>query len=356
MSVHALTLLASGSDDLMEHVLPHYFGLEPGQPSPAFGFSNHIFMMIVAASLMLIIFLYVGGASKKTLVPTGVHNFFESILSFLRTEVVRPALGDNTDRFVPFIWTVFFFVLFCNVLGLIPVNDIVGLITGKEAHFWGTATANFSITGGLAVLAFVTVHCSGIIQAVRVKMDPSLAPHHQGTDHAPPHGHGEMLGSQGIEDERDVVLDHRVGDGHDHAHGMHSSKQFQGQPFFLAIFTGIGTYIWNFAPHPEIGWKVLDIGMWCALLVLELFGSLVKPMSLCVRLFANMLAGHLVLAALIGMIPFGASLLAVGGASAVVIAGCAALSMLELFVAFLQAYIFTFLTTLYIASAIAPEH
>src|SRR6266704_821478 len=61
----------------------------------------------------------------------------------------------------------------------------------------------------------------------------------------------------------------------------------------------------NFAPHPEIGAKFLDLIMWFCLLLLELMGSLVKPVSLCVRLFANMLAGHLVLAALVAMIPIG---------------------------------------------------
>jgi len=96
--------------------------------------------------------------------------------------------------------------------------------------------------------------------------------------------------------------------------------------------------------------------MWVALLVLELAGAVVKPFSLCIRLFANMLAGHLVLAALVGMIPFAATVYLWGPVSGIVIAGCTALSCLELFVAFLQAYIFAFLTTLFIASAVAPEH
>jgi len=74
-----------------------------------------------------------------------------------------------------------------------------------------------------------------------------------------------------------------------------------------------------------------------------------------VRLFANLLAGHLLLAALVGLIPF-TSIAAMSGVGIAVILGCAALSCLELFVCFLQAYIFTFLTTLFIASAVAPEH
>jgi F0F1-type ATP synthase membrane subunit a len=367
MGMHALAavkvLAAEGASGLLEHVLPHFSTrTAEGVPAP-FSWSNHIMMMLIAALLVLLVFAYVGGKARTNLVPRGAHNFFESILSFLRTELIRPALGDNADRFTPFIWTVFFFILFCNLLGLVPVNDIATVITGRPQHFWGTATANFSITGGLAIVAFITVHLSGIIQQVRVKMDPSLAPHHHGNDHTQPHGHGQWHGMEGVGDEADVVIDHRVGDGHDHAHGVHHSKQFGGQPFPVAVFTGVGSYIWNFAPHPEAGGKIMDLALFVLLLALELIGSLVKPFSLCIRLFANMVAGHLVLAALVAMVPFVSLITHApepfwkwGPVSLIVIAGCTALSLLELFVAFLQAYIFTFLTTLFIASAVAPEH
>ena len=350
---HLQLPLAAG--DLMDHVLPHDVEwLNIG----GHVLSNHVLMMMLAAVLLLVMFAYVGSAARKNVVPTGIHNLFEAILSFLRTELIRPALGENADRFTPFVWTVFFFILFCNLLGLVPVNEIAGLASGKLANgegveLWGTATANIVVTGALAVVAFIVVHLSGVIQQVRVKMDPSLAPHHEGNDHAHPHGHGQ---GEGIEDERDVKIDFHVGDGHDHAHGVHHSKEFHGAPFPVAVVTGIGSYIWNFAPHPEIGNPIADIFMWCGLLVLEVAGAFVKPFSLCIRLFANMVAGHLVLAALVSMIPFTAYWAATGGVSIVVVAGCTALSLLELFVAFLQAYIFTFLTTLFIASAVAPEH
>jgi len=341
-------ILAAG-DNLMDHVLPHTL--------TSYGLTNHILTMLLSAILVIIVFTYVGAKARTNLVPRGMHNLFESILSFLRTQVFRPALGENADRFTPFLWTVFFFVLFNNLLGMIPVNEMLGLATaGRVEHVWGTATANFSVTGALAIIAFITVHLSGIIQQVRIKMDPSLAPHHKGTDHAQPHGHGQMHGMEGIEDGRDVVVDHHVGDGHDHGHGVHHSKQFQGQPFPMAVVTGIGSYIWNFGSHPDMGGKFMDLLMFAFLLVLELFGSLIKPFALCIRLFANMLAGHLVLAALVGMVPFALAWYAWGPISVVVVGGCVALSCLELFVAFLQAYIFTFLTTLFIASAVAPEH
>jgi F0F1-type ATP synthase membrane subunit a len=344
--------LAAGS--LLDHVLPH-----PLMRMGNFTVTNHILMLLISALLCVLVFSAVGARAKSHLVPTGMHNFFEAMLSFFRTEVFRPALGENADRFTPFLWTVFFFILFCNVLGMIPLGEVIELGSrGKLEHLWGTATANFSVTGGLAIMAFVTVHMSGIIQQIRIKMDPSLAPHHAGNDHAQPHGHGQMHGSEGIEDERDVVMAHHVGDGHDHAHGLHASKQFDGQPFPVAVFTGIGSYIWNFAPHPDTGSQIGNLGLFLLLLVLESIGSLVKPFSLCVRLFANMVAGHLVLGALIALIPLGATVAwyATGGVGIVVVAACTALSLLELFVAFLQAYIFVFLCTLYIASAVAPEH
>jgi F-type H+-transporting ATPase subunit a len=88
------------------------------------------------------------------------------------------------------------------------------------------------------------------------------------------------------------------------------------------------------------------------LVPLEVVGSLVKPFALAVRLFANMVAGHLVLAALLGLIFTFKSY----GVAAGSIFGAAALSMLELFVAFLQAYIFTFLTVLFIAAGSVHEH
>jgi F0F1-type ATP synthase membrane subunit a len=343
-----------GAEDLLEHVFPHTL-FRIGN----FEFNNQMMMVLLSAVLVFLVFTYLGARAKKSPVPTGIHNFFEAMISFFRTEVFRPALGENADRFSPCLWTVFFFILFCNVLGMIPVAEAIELGSGgRLEHLWGTATANICVTLALALVAFVTVHMSGIIQQIRIQMDPSLAPHLSGNDHAQPHGHGQMHGSEGIEDERDVVMEHHVGDGHDHAHGMHSSKQFHGKPFPVAVIAGIGSYIWNFAPHPDAGGTLANLGLFLLLLVLEGIGSLVKPFSLCVRLFANMLAGHLVPAALIALIPLGAEAVwwMTGSIGAVVVAGCVALACLDLFVAFLQAYIFVFLVTLYIASAVAPEH
>ena len=96
--------------------------------------------------------------------------------------------------------------------------------------------------------------------------------------------------------------------------------------------------------------------MWAFLLLLELIGAAIKPFALMIRLFANMIAGHIVLAALILLIPVSAGILHQLGVGVPVLILSLLILVLELFVAFLQAYIFTFLTTLFIASAVAPEH
>ncbi len=320
--------LASG-DNPLTHVVAHpIYEWQYSLFGHVFHFTNHQFTMIVVGVVMLIAFLYVGAKARTNTIPSGLHNFFEAILSFLRTEVFRPALKENTDRFTPFLWTVFFFILFCNLLGMLPLGQIANIVTGGTApHFWGTATGNWVVTGTLAIMTFLTIHIGGVSQQVRMAMDPSLDPHH----HHGAHGHG---------------------DPHAH-HGP------EGRNFIVAVPVGGLRYLWNFAPHPETGIKVMDLTLWFGLLILEMLGALVKPFALCVRLFANMIAGHLILASLLIMIPFtvhGVTLYTKIGVSIPIAIGSAALSILEVFVCFLQAYIFTFLTTLFIGSAVAPEH
>jgi F-type H+-transporting ATPase subunit a len=127
--------------DPMEHVLPH----------PVFGnhltwFTNQSFMALVAGGLMLWIFPRLFSKPDGS-APSGAKNFFESILEFLRIEVFRPALKEHTDKFVPFLWTVFFFIAFCNVLGCIPLADFIELITaGHVKHLGGTATGSINTT------------------------------------------------------------------------------------------------------------------------------------------------------------------------------------------------------------------
>jgi F0F1-type ATP synthase membrane subunit a len=369
--------------DPLDHVLPH--PLWHGAP---IWLSNQLLMTIVAAVLMLLIFPRLFNRPFAD-APAGPRNFFESILEFLRVEVFRPALKEHTDRFVPFLWTLFFFILFCNLLGQIPIDEIITLLTlGKiQPHIAGTPTGNINTTAALAIITFLFIHANGIAQVARSLIDGTYGHHGHHEEHSSngtkghetahdlPHARGEGLAAdvpQRVEAltnptkhyGADEHIDHKHhkpdhGDLHGHAHPHHGHKI----PANVAWLAAVPLYFWNFAPHPfkpqpgESGAKwIADVPLWLLLFVLELIGALIKPFALTVRLFANMIAGHIVLAALILLIPVAAELWKQAAIGAPVTLLSLLIRTLELFVAFLQAYIFTFLATLFIASAVAPEH
>src|SRR5262249_31482324 len=117
---------------------------------------------------------------------------FESILEFLRVEVFRPALKEHTDRFVPFLWSLFFFILFCNLLGQIPIAEIITLLSGGHpTHLGGTATGTIATTGALAIATFFFIHVNGIAQVARSLIDGTYGQHghHEvhSADGTPPH-------------------------------------------------------------------------------------------------------------------------------------------------------------------------
>src|SRR4051812_26287525 len=155
--------------DPLEHVLPHdLIHLGP------IAITNQMVMALVAALLMLLIFPRLFRRIDPA-APTGSKNFFEAILEFLRVEVFRPALKEHTDRFVPFLWTLFFFILFANLLGQLPIAEFCIFIQGlfapghavAESHLGGTATGSLVTTGVLAVCAFLFIHLNGIGQVAR---------------------------------------------------------------------------------------------------------------------------------------------------------------------------------------------
>ncbi len=263
------TILASSNP--IGHVAPHeLFSFDIGSFHVVF--SNHMLMMFIASLLLAIVLPYI--ARGKHLVPSGLYNAVESVCAYIRDEMAIPLLHENTDRFIKYIWTLFFFILVCNVLGLIPLDSIVYLISGFNLkHIGGTATANIWVTGAMAVVSFLMIHINGVRQQ------------------------------------------------------------------------GPWLYIKNFIPKVPL---VMVPMFYC----LEFVGAFIKPFSLAIRLFANMLAGHTMLAVL-AMLTMMSKSYIVGG---VTLVSCTALGMLELFVAFLQAYIFTFLTTMFIAMAISPDH
>lgn len=239
---------------------------------------SHIVMMMLAA-LLLILLVPVsvrrrrGTGEVDSLVPTGAGNAVEAICEYLRNEVALPALGEHTDRFIKFVWTVFFFVLTVNLLGLLPIGGLKLL----GAHLGGTATANPWITGTLALMTLAMMIVNGV----------------------------------------------RLG-------GKHFFAHFNPGPWWLS-------------------WLLVPI---------EVIGLFARIFALIVRLCANMIAGHVLLAVLLSFI-FSAAAKSIAGGLGVavpVVLGSIAITMLEMFVALLQAFIFTFLTTLFIGQSIVFHH
>jgi len=249
--------------------------------------SNHIAMQILAALLLILLIprfarMRETGDTVRDLTPRGFGNFIETICSYLRNEVARPALGEHTDRFIAYIWSAFFYILFCNLLGLLPLEaltrPVMKAISPHIHHgIGGSATGNIWVTATLAACTFMMVVVNGL----------------------------------------------RIGGWR---------------------------YLAHFCPGP----------LWLAplLVPVEIIGLVAKIFALTVRLFANMVAGHVLLAVLLSFIfVVGAASFAAGiGVGIVVVLVSVAFNMLELFVAFLQAFIFTFLTTLFIGQAVVLHH
>lgn len=227
---------------------------------------------VVAAVICCVVFIWLAQKISKGGRPAGKGwNLLESFLLFLRDQVARPAIGrHDADKFLPFLWTVFFFVLGCNLLGMVP--------------WMGSPTGALAVTGALALITFGTVVGAGML-----KMGP------------------------------------------------------------VGFWTGQ-------VPHMDLPLP-LAIMLKPMIFAIEVLGLFIKHFVLAVRLLANMFAGHVVLAVILAFVG------AVGtaglplflGVSAASIFGAVALSMLELFVAFLQAYIFVFLSALFIGMAVHPH-
>lgn len=241
-----------------------------------FVFTNHMMMQLVAATLLVIVLVL--GAKNKDLVPRGLKNVVEGVCVFVRDQIAKPALGHNADAFLPYLMTVFVFILLMNLLGMIPFDGILYLISGGHLrHLGGTPTANIFVTGALASVAFVVIHVAGI------------------------------------------------------------KRQ------------GLWHYIKNFIP--KVPWPLIPM-----MYVLEIIGAFIKPFALAIRLFANMLAGHLVLATLMSLVLAVKSVALLAGLGSITVLACSALCVLELFIACLQAFIFTFLTAVFISLSVHPEH
>ena len=244
-----------------------------------FQITKFMVLELLAAGLAIAIFVPLCRRAGRGELPKGPFwNAFESLLTFIREEVAKPNLGGHAaDHYLPFLWTLFVFILFMNLLGMFP--------------FLGSPTASIWVTAALAVCSFVMMHGAPIAEHGVVHYLKSTWPH--------------------------IEL---------------------GENLFAKAF----------------GW-FLSAAIW----TIEMFGTVIKGFVLAVRLFANMYAGHMVLASLLLFIVIvghsGLNLLW-GVVTVSSVLGVVALSLLELFVAFLQAYVFVFLTSLFMGMALHPEH
>src|SRR5258706_3531148 len=269
----------------LEHVVQHPLIQRPASLGPLTPngtitvFSDQIAMLALAGLLLIaLVPLLVkrrrGKSGVDAMVPTGAANGLEAVCEYLRKEVAEPALHEHTDRFIKYIWSVFFFVLTVNLLGLLLI-PVVSILLGTPLG--GTATGNIWTTATLALVTMVMMVVNGV-----------------------------RLGGK--------------------------------------------AYLAHFCPGP----------IWMAplLVPVEIIGLIAKVFALAVRLFANMIAGHILLAVLLSFI-MAAGMKSTGlglGVGLLVVSGSVAINLLELFVAFLQAFIFTFLTTLFIGMSIVLHH
>jgi len=113
--------------------------------------TKHVVFLMLAALLCLVVFLPIAAATRKKYTnnaPSGLANAMEALIIYFRDEVVRRNIGHGADAYTPYILTLFFFILFMNLLGLVP--------------FGATATGNFFVTGALALITLVVVEISGM--------------------------------------------------------------------------------------------------------------------------------------------------------------------------------------------------
>ena len=158
--------MSAGSNPL-SHVVQHPIktvpaDLGPLTPQGEITVMSDQIAMILGAGLLLMVFLPLllrrrDDSSLESMVPTGFANVIETICQYLRQEVAEPALGPYTDRFIKYIWSVFFFILTMNLLGLIPIPPISQLFA--HVPIGGTATSNIWVTGTLAITTLDA--CSG---------------------------------------------------------------------------------------------------------------------------------------------------------------------------------------------------
>ena len=224
--------------------------------------TRHVVFMWLAAAILLLVFGYVGNQYKSVnnrKAPGGLANAMEALVEFIRLDVAKSNIGEGYEKHMPYLLTVFVFILVLNLLGLVP--------------YGATATGNVNVTLTLAVFTFFITQVSAL-----------------------------------------------------KAHGIKG---------YLAHLTA-GTH-----------WA-----LWIIMIPIEVIGLFTKPFALTIRLFANMTAGHIIILSLIFI-----SFILKSYIVAVLVSVPFAIFiyLLEIFVSFLQAFIFTMLSALFIGLASSHE-
>jgi F-type H+-transporting ATPase subunit a len=230
--------------------------------------TKNVATVLVATLLMLFVFLSIAKrySQNKNSAPKGLQSWAEPIIVFVRDEVAKSSIGEKKyEKYMPFLLTVFFFILFLNLLGLIPIVPGGANVTG-----------NIAVTMTLACITFV-----------------------------------------------------------------------------ITLFSANKNYWRHIFAMPGVPPWVLVL-----LTPIEILGVFLRPFVLMIRLFANIMAGHIIALSFFSLIfIFGAMNMWIGySVSVVSILFTVFMAMLELLVAFLQAYVFTLLSAIYFGAAVEEHH
>jgi len=247
--------------------LPRWADIHIGSLTLNLSPTKHVVYLAIAAILVYLTMYLTGRSLKRQRAhekaPKGFAAAMEGMVLFVRDDIAIANIGENGAKFAPLIMALFFFILYANLLGLIP--------------YGASPTGNLAITAALAILVFVTVEVAGMLK----------------------------LGPRGY-----------MATIFPHVPGMHGAAGVAFSIFMAPI---------------------------------EILGKLVKPFALAVRLFGNMTAGHFVILSLFGIIFLFGDIQgwnwAIGGMTALLVVG---VMVLELIVAFLQAYVFALLSAVFI--------
>jgi len=301
---HDSSVMDQVGDNIIHHVsnssldhplihLPHVFGID-------LSVTKHVFMLwivaiVVACAVIIPIQKYL---QKNKPVPSGWMNLLEMVVKFVRDSIVQPNIGSKyTEMWAPMILTFFFFILFANGIGLIPIFDLLGVlnrfifqvpasdnhnIINALLHGGVTATGNFNVTAALAVITFFTILIAGT-----------------------------------------------------RAHGFINH--------------------WKNLVPPGLAWPVYII-----LIPIEIIGMFVKPFALTMRLAANMTGGHIAILAILSFMAIFAEMFNSAttgmGVALFSVPLATAISGLEIIVVLVQAYVFTLLSAVFIGMAINVHH